>query len=226
MTPPPAPTAAASTTSRVPRNPTAADAADRAAIARYDYLMQTADPHQIERIHQDAFAKLTPAQRTQVEARMRAELPTYEQPVSASPRDLARATARSEATQPGRMRGLLARGGSSAALAGAGVAAGGLLGRRRGRRRGQCRSVPPPRSGCRLRRGLRRGRAGNRSGCAHGRRHRRPRVGGRPALRRRRAGVRIRRRSRQSSASRGSATSSGAEERGLRTIINSVRLEV
>ncbi|HYJ49456.1 MAG TPA: cation-transporting ATPase [Microbacterium sp.] len=128
MTPPPAPTAAASTTSTVPRTPTAADAADRAAIARYDYLMQTADPHQIERIHQDAFAKLTPAQRTQVEVRMRAELPTYEQPVSASPRDLARATARSEAMQPGRMRGLLARGGSSAALAGAGVAAGGLLG--------------------------------------------------------------------------------------------------
>ena len=126
-TPPPAPSAAASPTS-APRTPTASDAADRAAIARYDYLMQTADPHQIERIHQDAFAKLTPAQRTQVEARMRAELPMHEQPVSGSPRDLARAAARSEAMHPGRMRGLLARGGGATAIAGAGAAAGGLLG--------------------------------------------------------------------------------------------------
>lgn len=106
----------------------AADAADRAAIARYDYLMQTADPHQIERIHQEAFARLTPAQRAQVEARMRAELPPYEQPASAAPADLARAAARTEAAQPGRMRGLLGRAGGATAIAGAGVAAGGLLG--------------------------------------------------------------------------------------------------
>ena len=107
--------------------PPAPDAADRAAIARYDYLMQTADPQQIERIHQEAFARLTPAQRAQIEARMRAELPPYEQPASAAPADLARAAARSEAMQPGRMRGLLARAGGTAALAGAGVAAGGML---------------------------------------------------------------------------------------------------
>jgi hypothetical protein len=106
----------------------AADAADRAAIARYDYLMQTADPHQIERIHQEAFVRLTPAQRAQVEARMRAELPPYERPASDAPADLARAAARSEAAQPGRMRGLLGRAGGATAIAGAGVAAGGLLG--------------------------------------------------------------------------------------------------
>jgi hypothetical protein len=107
--------------------PTAGDA-DRAAIARYDCLMQTADPHQIERIHQEAFARLTPAQRAQIEARMRAELPPYEQPRSAEPADLARAAARSEAMQPGRMRGLLARTGGKTALVGAGAAAGGVLG--------------------------------------------------------------------------------------------------
>ncbi len=56
---------------------------------------------------------------------MRAELPPYEQPGSAAPADLARAAARSEAMQPGRMRGLLGRAGGTTALAGAGAAAGG-----------------------------------------------------------------------------------------------------
>jgi hypothetical protein len=129
MTPPPAPGATRPAAVPVPAGATGgADAADRAAIARYDYLMQTADPHQIERIHQEAFARLTPAQRAQVETRMRAELPPYEQPASAAPADLARAAARSEAMQPGRMRGLLGRAGGATAITGAGAAAGGMLG--------------------------------------------------------------------------------------------------
>ena len=123
LTPPPAPGQ-----TRPPAARRGAVDADRSAIARYDYLMQTADPHQIERIHEEAFARLTPAQRAQVEARMRAELPPYERPASAASADLARAAARSEAMQPGRMRGLLGRAGGATAIAGAGVAAGGLLG--------------------------------------------------------------------------------------------------
>lgn len=119
-TPPPAPGAPAAAATMTD--------ADRAAIARYDYLMQTADPQQIERIHRDAFARLTPAQRAEVQARMNAELPSYEQPRSADPADLARAAARTEATQPGRMRSLLGRAGGKAGLVGAGVAAGGVLG--------------------------------------------------------------------------------------------------
>lgn len=123
-TPPPAPGSPAATTGS---NAAMMDA-DRAAIARYDYLMQTADPQQIERIHRDAFARLTPAQRAEVQARMNAELPSYEQPRSADPADLARAAARTEAMQPGRMRGLLGRAGGKAGLVGAGAAAGGVLG--------------------------------------------------------------------------------------------------
>lgn len=119
-TPPPAPGSS--------RTASAMTDADRAAIARYDYLMQTADPQQIERIHRDAFARLTPAQRTEVQARMNAELPSYEQPRSSDPADLARAAARTEAMQPGRMRGLLSRAGGRAGLVGAGAAAGGVLG--------------------------------------------------------------------------------------------------
>ncbi|THG29884.1 cation-transporting ATPase [Naasia lichenicola] len=111
---------------------------DRQAIARYDYLMRTADPEQIERVHQEAFARLTPTQRLLVQERMNEELPAHERPRSAEPADLARSAARSEASHPGALRGLLARVGGSgggrgamlggaAAAAGLGFAAGGIL---------------------------------------------------------------------------------------------------
>lgn len=107
---------------------------DRRAIARYDYLVQTAEPHDLERIHRDAFARLSPDQRAEVESRMRRELPPTEQPRSGSTDDLARAATRSELLRPGSIRGLLGRAGGSGrgiggAVAGAGVglAAGGIL---------------------------------------------------------------------------------------------------
>ena len=113
------------------RTPGTVSEADRAAIARYDYLLQTADPQRIEQIHRDAFVRLTPDQRAQVEARMRDELAPGERPRSSSPDDLARAAGRAEAMNPGRMRGLLSRvrgvGAGGAAVA-AGGAAVGLLG--------------------------------------------------------------------------------------------------
>ncbi|SDY53831.1 hypothetical protein [Herbiconiux ginsengi] len=91
----------------------AADPGDRAAIARYDYLLQTADPHQIEQVHREAFERLTPAQRAQIDERMRAELPGHEQPRSSQPDDLARAATRTEMARPGLLRGLLARVGGA-----------------------------------------------------------------------------------------------------------------
>ncbi|WP_288968796.1 cation-transporting ATPase [uncultured Microbacterium sp.] len=105
--------------------------ADRAAIARYDYLLQTADPQRVEQIHREAFARLTPEQRSLVEARMRQELEPGERPRSSSPDDLARAAGRAEAMNPGRMRGLLSRvrgAGVGGAAVVAGGAAVGLLG--------------------------------------------------------------------------------------------------
>ncbi|KJQ53515.1 hypothetical protein [Microbacterium sp. SA39] len=110
---------------------TATSDADRAAIARYDYLLKTADPQRVEQIHRDAFARLTPTQRTLVEERMRAELEPGERPRSSSPDDLARAAGRAEAMRPGRMRGLLSRvrgGGAGGAAVMAGGAAVGVLG--------------------------------------------------------------------------------------------------
>lgn len=109
---------------------------DRAAIARYDYLLRTADPEQLEQVHRDAFAKLTPAQRAQVEGRLRDELPAGEYPRSSSPDDLARAATRGEAQNPGFLKKMFSKPGTRGALAGAGVgavagvglgAAGGLL---------------------------------------------------------------------------------------------------
>lgn len=120
-----------------PRNPTARyapppaggrrhdlSAADREAIARYDYLVRTASPEQVEHLHRDAFDRLTPAQRAHVRSRMDADLAPHERPRSDSAADLARAAGRAEAQRPGRMRQLLARaGGTGAVVAGAGGAA-------------------------------------------------------------------------------------------------------
>ncbi|CAI7640815.1 unnamed protein product [Penicillium discolor] len=88
----------------------------------------TADPHRIEQIHREAFARLTPSQRAHVDARMRAELPAEERPRSSSADDLARAAGRAEAVQPGRLRGLLSRTRGGGAAVAAGGAAVGLLG--------------------------------------------------------------------------------------------------
>lgn len=123
--PPPAPDAG-----RTARAGSSASDADRAAIARYDYLLQTADPQSVEQIHREAFARLTPQQRALVEERMRDELAPGERPRSSSPDDLARAAGRAEAMRPGRMRGLLSRvrGGGGGAVVMAGGAAVGVLG--------------------------------------------------------------------------------------------------
>ncbi|MFN3948247.1 cation-transporting ATPase [Microbacterium sp.] len=105
----------------------ALSAEDRAAIARYDYLLRTADPDRVEQMHRDAFARLTPQQRAHVRERMDAELAPHERPRSDAPDDLARTAARAEAARPGRLSSLFARAGKTG-LVGAGVAgAGGLL---------------------------------------------------------------------------------------------------
>jgi hypothetical protein len=110
-----------------PGAPASTDA-DRQAIARYDYLMRTAEPHQIEQIHAESFARLTPAQREAVLRRMQTDLPPHEQPRSADVADLSRAAARSEARRPGSMRSTLTKVGAGAAVGGLAVGAVGILG--------------------------------------------------------------------------------------------------
>jgi hypothetical protein len=101
--------------------------ADRAAIARYDYLLRTADPDRVEQMHREAFARLTPAQRAHVKERMDADLAPDERPRTDTADDLARTAARAEAARPGRMSGLLAKAGRGGLIGAGVVGAGGLL---------------------------------------------------------------------------------------------------
>ena len=80
---------------------TGATAQDRAAIARYRYLLRTAPPEQIEEAHAQAFSQLTPQQRQQVLQEMTQTLPAPERPQSDDPRQMARAATRAEMQQPG-----------------------------------------------------------------------------------------------------------------------------
>jgi len=73
---------------------------DEIAIERYRYLLRTAPPEQLEQVHTEAFAQLTPEQRQQVYADIAAN---GEQPQSDSPQDLARSATRAEVRQPGFM---------------------------------------------------------------------------------------------------------------------------
>ncbi|MDN3478799.1 hypothetical protein [Curtobacterium sp. APC 4022] len=102
--------------------PGAPSEADRVAIAKYDYLLKTADPERLEQAHHDAFARLTPEQRQQVLQRLNAELPQHDRGTDASAAGLARTSTRGETSRPGTMRKVL----GGAALGGGALAVGGL----------------------------------------------------------------------------------------------------
>jgi hypothetical protein len=91
--------------------------ADEQAIARYRYMLQTAPPQTIEQAHEEAFAKLTPEQRTLLFQQLAAELPESKRSAMQSmlkddPRSLARLATRAEVRQPGTLeRGFNGMGG-------------------------------------------------------------------------------------------------------------------
>lgn len=108
---------------------------DRRAIARYDYLVRTAEPDQLEQVHREAFERLTPQQRAQLRSTMREELPGSERPRTDAPQDLARSATRLGVLDPRKLTRLLTRSGRGGDARGAGAlgagaigAAGGLLG--------------------------------------------------------------------------------------------------
>ena len=76
---------------------------DEQAIERYRYMLRTAPPEDIERAHEEAFAKLTPEQRRLVLEQLSAQVPPGERARSDSPRDLARMATRAEIREPGTM---------------------------------------------------------------------------------------------------------------------------
>ncbi|UYN84705.1 MAG: hypothetical protein KIT89_05960 [Microcella sp.] len=76
---------------------------DERAIERYRYLLQTAPPETIERVHAEAFAKLTPEQRRLVFDELATTAPRGEAPADDEPGTLARSATRAELRSPGAM---------------------------------------------------------------------------------------------------------------------------
>ena len=100
-----------------------AEAEDERAIARYRYLLRTAPPEALEQVHAEAFARLTPEQRSQVLAELSRGLPPGERPTGDDPQSLARTATRAELRQPGYLEQTFSRG----SFGGMGGGMGGVL---------------------------------------------------------------------------------------------------
>src|SRR5215210_585455 len=99
--------------------------ADEQALRRYRYMLKTAPPETIEQAHEEAFAKLTPAQRAQALRELAAETPEGERSSLVEGRDdpksLARLATRAEMRRPGTMErtfGNTGRGGGMGGMMG------------------------------------------------------------------------------------------------------------
>lgn len=92
----------------VPPPPARQLSEDELAIERYRYLLRTAPPESIESVHAEAFAKLTPEQRSQVYRSLAEQAPAGERIDSDDPSTLARAATRAELRSPGTMERVFA----------------------------------------------------------------------------------------------------------------------
>jgi uncharacterized membrane protein YgcG len=90
---------------------------DEIAVERYEYLLRTAPPETIEKVHAEAFSRLTPQQRDILFEKLTATADASERPADAAPATLATAATRAELQQPGTLSRTL--GGS--AFGGAGL---------------------------------------------------------------------------------------------------------
>jgi len=102
--------------------------ADDQAVARYRYMLKTAPPETVEEAHAEAFARLTPEQRSLVLQSLSESVPSAERTAAAQstdPNALARLATRAEMRQPGTMVRTLGRAGGGVGLGG--LMAGGLL---------------------------------------------------------------------------------------------------
>ena len=110
------------------QTPGASMSEDERAIARYEYMLKTAPPEEIEKAHAEAFERLTPEQRQQVLTRLATASP-QDAPQADDPRSLARAATRAEMRQPGILRssfGGYGMGGMGAGFGRAGMGMGGM----------------------------------------------------------------------------------------------------
>jgi hypothetical protein len=100
---------------------------DEVAVERYRYMLRTAPPETVEQAHAEAFAKLTPEQRSRVLTEVGETMPESERATSDDPRSLARMATRAEMRQPGIMERTLGRGGQGGGMGMGGMIAGSLL---------------------------------------------------------------------------------------------------
>jgi hypothetical protein len=88
---------------------------DEQALDRYRYMLATAPPEEIERAHEEAFARLTPEQRQQALQALAGHLPASELRGD-DPASLARAATRAEIRQPGTIERAWGSGGAGFGL--------------------------------------------------------------------------------------------------------------
>lgn len=88
---------------------------DEQALERYRYMLATAPPEEIERAHEEAFARLTPEQRRRALQALAAHVPETEIRGD-DPASLARAATRAEIRQPGTIERAWGAGGAGFGL--------------------------------------------------------------------------------------------------------------
>ena len=81
-------------------DPAPSQTSDEQALARYRYMLATAPPEDIERAHEEAFARLTPEQRREALQALAQHVPEGEIGGD-DPASLARTATRAEVRQPG-----------------------------------------------------------------------------------------------------------------------------
>lgn len=96
-------------------DPASPETTDEQALARYRYMLATAPPEDIERAHEEAFARLTPEQRRQALQALAQHVPEGELRGD-DPASLARAATRAEIRQPGTIERAWGSGGAGFGL--------------------------------------------------------------------------------------------------------------
>ena len=99
------------------RNQETDQTTDEQALERYRYMLATAPPEDIERAHEEAFARLTPEQRQQALQALAQHVPEGEIRGD-DPASLARAATRAEIRQPGTIERAWGSGGGGFGLGG------------------------------------------------------------------------------------------------------------
>ena len=96
-------------------DPGPAQTTDEQALERYRYMLTSAPPEDIERAHEEAFARLTPEQRQQALQALAQHVPEGEIRGD-DPASLARAATRAEIRQPGTIERAWGSGGAGFGL--------------------------------------------------------------------------------------------------------------